>query len=78
MHLAGQADGLDVLALRARGFEHALDGFLRGVPPIARVLFRPAGTLHRHLLMRSGEARHEGAFFVDEQRAAAAGANVDS
>jgi hypothetical protein len=78
VHLAGESDGHDRFGCKAGGLERFANRECGGAPPVARVLFRPAG-------LRAGEigvifrARGEDcAEFIEDDGARSAGSNVDA
>ena len=78
MHLAGQPDAGDVTRSARRAVEHGPDGEPAGPPPVVRRLLGPAG-------LRRGEGRvvfsrgaEDAPAVVDEERPAAARADVDA
>ena len=58
--------------------QDAADGLARGIPPVFGTLFGPERLLHAHVFMRGGYGVANDAGFVDEERAGAAGADVDA
>ena len=58
--------------------ERAADGLDGGVPPVLGALLGPQRALHAHVFVRRGAARADGAALIHQQRARAAGADIDA
>ena len=78
MHLAGEADALDLAAGDARGGEHAADGIDGRVPPVFGALLGPQRALHAHVFVRRGVACADSAALIHQEGARASGADIDA
>ncbi len=74
MHLAGQADGIDV---HSTG-QHFANGLLRGTPPVFRILLSPARMRCAKRLVLGGSRTDQLPFFIHQHGACAAGAYIHS
>ena len=78
VHLAREADAFYGVATDGCLSEDATNRDLGGAPPIVRVLFRPQRFLHAHLRMCFGASRNDLTLIIQQQRARAAGSDIDS
>ena len=78
MHLAGEADASDLVPAQISLRQRFANGDARSAPPISGMLFRPADFRRGERLVFFGSGGDDAAVFVDDQRACAAGSDVDS
>ena len=78
VHLAGEANARNLIAVQSGFLQNAADGGLCGVPPVFRTLLGPQRTVHENVFVRGGEAVGHLAVGIDEKCARAAGADVDA
>jgi hypothetical protein len=78
VHLAGEADTGDFLGANRRFLQGFSYGDAAGAPPIARILLGPARVRRSERLMFFTARCDDGAGNVGQQRACAAGADVNA
>jgi hypothetical protein len=78
MHLAGEADACYFFGANRRFLQSFFYRDAAGAPPIARILFGPATLRRSERLMLFRPRRHDDTRGVHQQRAGAAGANVNA
>lgn len=78
MHLTGKSDGGDGFRSEAGGLERFANGNCGGAPPVARVLFRPAGLWTGKVGVLFRARCNDCAAFVEYDGASAAGSNVNA
>jgi len=78
VHLAGKTDRGDGIGGETRGLQRFANGQRGGAPPVARILFGPAGlgTGEIGVLFRAGS--EDCAAFIDDDGARAAGTDVNT
>ena len=78
VHLAGEADAGDVIWAQIGGMKSLADSRAAGSPPVARILLGPAGARTAEGLVVVGAGSDDFAGGVHDERAGAAGTNVDA
>ena len=78
VHLTGEPDATNILARSAGRRKNSTNRKLCRVPPVLRTLFGPERTFHPHVFVRGGERVTHLPALVHEQRARAAGSDVNS
>ena len=77
VHLPGDTQGFHVRGVHAALGQHLLNGFYRRLPPVRRVLFRPAVLRLRHgVFHRSGS--HDLPRLIEEDRFGTRGTQVNA
>ncbi len=78
MHLSGESNGANFRTMRVGLSQYAANRDPGGVPPVFGALLGPQGTLHQHVLMRSGKRVADLTAGVHQQGPGPARAHVDS
>jgi hypothetical protein len=78
MHLAGKADAGDGIAGKISGLKRFADGDAGGPPPVARILFGPAGFGTGEVGVLCGAGSENCAAVIKDDGASSTGTNVNA